>query len=235
VSNWNDSLNRLSRSVMDFFFPRRCPFCGRPVGKELLCAACERELPFTGEQAVRRGALYGRCASPLYYEGAVRQALLDFKFHGKLGGLNCFGSLMAQCAAEHYSGAFDAVTWVPVSAKRLKKRGFDQARYLAGSLCVDWHVPPEETLRKTADNPPQSGIRDAAARRANVLGMYEPVHPERIAGRRWLLVDDILTTGATLGECARVLREAGAADVLCLTLAAGREKPQARETCHFDE
>ena len=131
---------------------------------------------------------------------------------------------MAACAAERYSGAFDAVTWVPVSEKRLRKRGFDQSRYLAASLCVDWHTDPVETLEKVRDNPPQSALTDASARRANVLGVYQAVHPENIAGRRFLLVDDILTTGATLGEAARVLKAAGAADVMCLTLAMADEK-----------
>ena len=116
------------------------------------------------------------------------------------------------------------MTWVPVSKKRLRKRGFDQARYLTASLCVDWHTAPLETLRKITDNPPQSGIDDAAARRANVLGVYEAVSPEQFAGKRLLLVDDICTTGATLGECARVLKEAGAAEVMCLTLAMTREE-----------
>ena len=153
----------------------------------------------------------------------MRDAILAFKFKAKLGGLDAFGRLMAQTAAERYSGEFDAITWVPVSKKRLKKRGFDQARYLTASMCVDWHVAPLETLRKMTDNPPQSGLEDAAARRANVLGVYEAVSPEQFAGKRLLLVDDICTTGATLGECARVLKAAGAAEVLCLTLAMVRE------------
>ena len=73
--------------------------------------------------------------------------------------------------------------------------------------------------RKTVHNPAQSGLKEAAARRANVLGVYEAVDPERISGHRILLVDDICTTGATLAECARVLREAGAADVVCAAAA----------------
>ena len=131
---------------------------------------------------------------------------------------------VAQCAAEHFDGEFDAITWVPVSKKRLKKRGFDQARYLTASICVDWHTEPLETLRKVVDNPAQSGIDSPEERRANVLGVYEAVEPERFAGKRLLLIDDIRTTGATLGECVRVLKEAGAKDVLCLTLAAGERK-----------
>ena len=171
LSDINKSLDKAGRSILDFFVPRRCPFCGAVAGKELLCEHCSETLPFTGEHAVEETA-FARCAAPLYYEGPVRQAILNFKFRGKVGALECFGSLMAQCAAEHFSGEFDAITWVPVSRKRLKKRGFDQARYLTGSMCVDWHVEPMETLRKVVDNPAQSGIDSPEERRANVLGVY---------------------------------------------------------------
>ena len=218
---FNDELNKITDNLLGVFFPRKCPFCGKLTGKTLLCETCGAALPRCEE--VRQGADFGRCTAPLYYEGQVRDAILAFKFKAKLGGLDAFGRLMAQTAAERYSGEFDAITWVPVSKKRLKKRGFDQARYLTASMCVDWHVAPLETLRKMTDNPPQSGLEDAAARRANVLGVYKAVSPEQFAGKRLLLVDDVCTTGATLGECARVLKAAGAAEVLCLTLAMVRE------------
>lgn len=218
---FNDELNKITDNLLGVFFPRKCPFCGKLTGKTLLCETCEAALPRCEE--IRQGADFGRCTAPLYYEGQVRDAILAFKFKAKLGGLDAFGRLMAQTAAERYSGEFDAITWVPVSKKRLKKRGFDQARYLTASMCVDWHVTPLETLRKVVDNPPQSGLDEAAARRANVLGAYEAVSPEQFAGKRLLLVDDICTTGSTLGECARVLKAAGAAEVLCLTLAMVRE------------
>ena len=221
----NDPLDKLQRSLLDFFFPRRCPFCGRVVGKALLCETCEKELPYSHE--VRTGT-FGRCAAPLYYEGAVREAILSFKFKGRTEALDCFGSLMARTAAETFSGEFDAVTWVPVSAKRLRKRGFDQARYLCASLCVDWHTAPQETLRKVRDNPPQSGLEEAGQRRANVLGVYRA--PDAAAGLRVLLADDVVTTGSTLSECARTLLTAGAAEVVCVTLAQARkdrpEKPR---------
>ena len=219
--NFNDSLDKAQRGLLDFFFPRRCPFCGRMAGKELLCETCRDDLPLC--RKLRTGA-FGECAAPLYYEGRVRDALLAFKFKGTIEYLNCFGALMAETAASAYADRFDAITWVPVSKKRLKKRGFDQAKMLCASLCVDWHTTPQETLRKVADNPPQSGLEDAPTRRANVLGVYEPVDAANIAGKRLLLVDDILTTGATLGECTRVLKAAGAADVVCLTLAMARDE-----------
>lgn len=218
---FNDELNKFGQTLLDLFFPRKCPFCGKLTGKDLLCNQCAQTLPRC--EKVRHGADFGRCAAPLYYEENVRRAILRYKFNGDMGALDCFGRMMAETAAEHYSGEFDAVTWVPVSKRRLRKRGFDQARYLAASLCVDWHVAPLETLRKVRDNPPQSGIDDPAARRANVLDMYQAVSPEDFAGKRLLLVDDICTTGATLAECARTLKAAGAADVMCLTLAMVRE------------
>lgn len=223
ASDINNSLDKAERSIMDFLMPRRCPFCGAVAGKELLCDKCSKTLPFRGEHAVEEKP-FARCAAPLYYEEPVRKAILDYKFKRKMGAVSCFGMLMAQCAAEHFDGEFDAITWVPVSKKRLKKRGFDQARYLTASICVDWHTEPLETLRKVVDNPAQSGIDSPEERRANVLGVYEAVEPERFAGKRLLLIDDIRTTGATLGECVRVLKEAGAKDVLCLTLAAGERK-----------
>ena len=202
--------------LKDFFFPRRCPFCGRSCGGALLCSRCAAELPFTGEHAVVEGS-FGRCASPLYYENRVRTAVLALKFSGRLGGLDCFGDLLAQCAAEHFAGQFDTVTWVPVSPQRKKERGFDPSYELCRGACRHWGVEPVPALRKIWHNQPQSGLKDAAQRRGNVLGVYEPI-PENIWGRRILLVDDVLTTGATMGECARVLRENGAAEVVCLTL-----------------
>ncbi|MBQ3548602.1 MAG: ComF family protein [Oscillospiraceae bacterium] len=216
----NDAINQTIGGMMNLFFPRKCPFCGAITGKQLLCDSCRRDLPWCDEERTV-GSL--RVTAPLYYEDGVRKAVHDLKFRSMTGGLDCFGQLMAQCAAERYSGEFDAVTWVPVSHKRLKKRGFDQSRLLAASLCVDWHVMPLETLEKTVDNPPQSGIDDGDERRANVLGVYRVVNADAFAGKRLLLIDDVCTTGATLSECARVLKSAGAADVVALTLSMVRD------------
>ena len=210
----------LWKKTLDLLFPRRCPFCGRVTGGELLCAPCAAALPITGEHPAAEGT-FGRCAAPLYYERQVRDALLDFKFRGKMGGVDCFGELLADCAAGSFAGEFDTVSWVPVSEQRRRERGFDQAYELCRAACRHWGVEPTPTLHKVWDNPPQSGIHAPEERRANVLGVYEAI-PPNVWGRRILLVDDILTTGATLTECARVLRESGAAEVVCLTL--GRKR-----------
>ena len=210
-------------ALLDLFFPPKCPFCGKVLDHAGICPACEKALPWTEEGAGVRELPGGvRCAAPLWYEGKVREGLLRFKFQGARAAAGPLGELVARCAAERFSGAFDVVTWVPVSRRRLRSRGYDQARLLAESACRLWEVRPAQLLQKITDNPAQSGLTEEAARRANVLGVYEAAEPERIQGCRILLVDDICTTGATLAECARTLRDAGAADVMCVCAALAR-------------
>jgi len=214
--------------LLDLLFPPKCPFCGCVLDTADVCPACRKTLPWTEEDR-REQTLPGglRCASPLWYEEAARQGILRFKFGGASGAARALGGLMAECAAERFSGEFDTVTWVPVSGKRLKKRGYDQSRLLAEAACRRWEMRPEPLLKKERDNPAQSGLTDAAARRANVLGVYT-ADAAGTDGKRVLLIDDITTTGATLCECARELTAAGAQSVLALTLARTREKKENR-------
>lgn len=209
---------KLLARLLDLLFPPKCPFCRKVQDRPGVCAACETSLPRL-DRPLWKGPDGLRCAAPLRYEGVVREALLRLKFRGARGAAAPMGELIAQCAAEEFGGEFDVVTWVPVSAKRLRKRGFDQSELLCRAACRVWQTPPKRLLRKIFDTPPQSGLKDAAARRANVLGVYEAAEPAAVRGRRVLLVDDICTTGATLAECVRVLRHAGAEDVVCVVLA----------------
>ena len=208
------------RAVLDLFFPPRCAFCGR-VGVHGVCPACAGVLP-RAEKPLRTGAGFGKCAAPLRYEGVVREAVLRFKFRGGTGAAEGFGQLLARCAAEELNGEFDLVTWAPVSEKRRRQRGYDQAYLLAREAARVWNAEPVRTLRKVRDNPPQSGL-DAAARRGNVVGVYEAADETRIQNARLLLVDDIVTTGSTLAECVRVLTAAGAKSVVCACLASAAE------------
>lgn len=212
-------MNTLLEYLIDLIYPPKCPFCGKILDAVGICADCEKELPWIVEEQVlvRSGDL--TCAAPLWYQDAVRDTLLRLKFHGGSALAEPLGEVLARCAAEQFGGAFDTVTWVPVSRKRLKKRGYDQARLLAEAACHRWDTQPVQLLKKTQDNPAQSGLTGESARRANVLGVYEPMCIDDIAGKRILLVDDIHTTGATLSECVRVLLDAGAASVVCLTAA----------------
>lgn len=213
------AMKKLTETILNLVFPPKCPFCGKVLDAVGVCPPCEKALPWIPEEqaALSEGDL--TCAAPLWYEENVREALLRLKFRGGSALAEPLGELLAQCAAEQFGGEFDTVTWVPVSRKRLKRRGYDQSRLLAEAACRRWDTRPVRLLTKIQDNPAQSGLRNEAARRVNVLGVYDPAESETIRGRRILLIDDICTTGATLRECVRVLRDNGAAAVLCLTVA----------------
>lgn len=206
------------KPLLDLLFPVKCPFCGRVQDAPGICPSCMKSLPWTDEAHELRELEPGLlCVAPLWYKGAVRDGIRRFKFHSAVSAAGPLGELIAQCAAGRFSGQFDTVTWVPVSAKRLRRRGYDQSRLLAESACKLWGVEPERLLRKVRDNPAQSSLRDAAARWRNTRRVYRPAGDA--GGKRVLLIDDVCSTGSTLCACAKTLRAAGAAEVVCAAAA----------------
>lgn len=205
-------------TLLDLVFPPKCPFCRKIQDAPGVCPDCEKALPWTGEDGGLRELPGGiLCAAPLWYEGPVRDAVRRFKFQNGLSAAGPLGELIAQAAAERFSGEFDVVSWVPVSAKRLRKRGYDQSRLLAESACKLWGVKPERLLRKVRDNPAQSGLDSAEDRWENTRGVYEAVGG--LTGKRVLLIDDVCTTGSTLVSAVGTLLAAGAAGVVCAAAA----------------
>ena len=212
----------LVEKILDLFFPRRCIFCHRLMREEgTVCSDCAASLPETGTEAVQRLKEIDRCCSPLYYEGDVRSSLLRYKFGGQKMYAKVYGEFLSRSIDEN--GFFcDSITWAPLSRQRLRKRGYDQARLLAEELARKKGIPCIQLLRKTRNNRAQSSTESAEERRKNVHGVYEAMPGAPIAGRDILLVDDIVTTGSTLSECARVLKAAGAASVSAVTVARKR-------------
>lgn len=212
-------------AVLDLLFPPRCPFCDKLLkeGERLLCASCQGSLPWTeGAQGEQRVEFVDCCVSPLWYRDKVCTAFRQFKFRGRRDHARTYGTLMAQCVEDRLAGRYDLVTYAPVSRRRLRKRGYDQTALLAKEMGRVLGCPPVRTLNKCRHTRAQSGLEDDGARRANVLGAYRLRKNADVAGKRILLVDDIVTTGATLSECARILRTAGAAEIVCVTLARAR-------------
>lgn len=212
--------------LLDFFFPRRCPFCGALNGQNLPCGSCQKALPWlSGAAAHSRVEFIDDTVSALVYQGAVRDGVLGMKFGKKLSRVKPLGVLTAQCTVDHFPQDFDLISYPPLSAKRLRQRGFDQAGRLAEIVAGSRGMKAARLFVKE-DRAAQSGLSDPAQRRANVLGAYRLLDPKAVAGKSVLLIDDVLTTGATLSECARVLRLAGAASVCAATLAkaAGRKE-----------
>lgn len=215
----------LAKGALDLLFPLRCPFCQRLLeeDEELLCADCQEQLPWTlGRQGERTGEFFETCVAPLWYRDQVREAFHRYKFSGHQGYAKPFGTLMAQCVSDRLAGRFDLITWAPLSRWRRWKRGYDQAQLLAREMGRALEMPVVPLLKKVRHTQPQSGLEGEAERKANALDAYR-IRPEvQVAGRRVLLVDDIVTTGSTLSECARILRTAGSGEVVCATLAMAR-------------
>ena len=211
--------------LLDLLFPPKCVFCGKVLdtGEDGLCARCQRELPWlTDGEAELAGEFFSLCAAPLRYQNKVRDSVRRYKFKGRRGYYKLYGRLVAQCIHDHLAGRYDLITWVPLSPQRKKERGYDQAFLLASAAALELGEVAVETLRKGRDNAAQSGLEGEAERRANVLGAYSPVDPSLVEGKRVLIIDDVVTTGSTLSECARVLRTMGAEDVVCAALARAR-------------
>lgn len=222
-------LGKALNVLLDLLFPPKCVFCQSILkqGEHGHCAKCQSNLPWiVGQAAEQQPEFISLCASPLWYQGEVRESIHRYKFSDRSFYAKPYGRLVAQCVSDHLAGRYDLITWVPLSAKSLKKRGYDQAMLLAMSAALELNDVAVETLRKARNTNAQSSLKDDSARRANVLGAYEVVDPILIEGKRVLLIDDVVTTGATLSECARTLRTYGAVDVVCATLARARAENQ---------
>lgn len=209
----------------ELMFPRKCVFCREILTRNEngICRNCRAELP---EYEDRR--YYPNLDETLvlwYYEDSVRDSILRFKFQNRPDYAKVFGPILALKT----QGMFlkpDVITWVPVSRKRLRTRGYDQAELLAHEVSRELGIPAGKLLEKIRDNPAQSGISDAGTRRSNVRDTYQVSSGADLKGKRILLIDDILTTGATAGECARMLKQAGAERVQLAVLASGRYREE---------
>ena len=141
------------------------------------------------------------------------------KFSGKQNYADVFGRLLAMKLLEE-GVSVDVITWVPVSRKRKRKRGYDQAEEIAKSVGRELGIPVKGLLSKVRHNSAQARIGDHKERRANVANVYKVLDPRKVYGGRILLIDDVITSGATLDECSKILSETGAESGICGTFAA---------------
>lgn len=201
-------------------FPSHCVFCRKVVGEDYLaiCNDCAKLLPEPPPS--RRGEFFSTCISAMPYDDMVRTSVLRMKMGAKRAYNDTYGKLLAARVQEELSGSFDLITWVPTSALHRLQRGFDQDELIAQTVSGCLGIPAQKLLKKRRHTRTQSSIPDAAHRRANVLNAFKTTNEREIVGKRILLIDDVITTGATLSECSRVLRLAGASKVVCATFAA---------------
>ena len=216
--------------MLSFLFPPKCVLCRKLLtSKETdLCCSCRKnapELPNTK----RSIPFVAQWTAMWYYKDTVRKSIQRFKFYNCRSNAVSYGRLLSFKLLEKYPEAPDLITWVPISSLRHFSRGYDQAELLAKAISKELGVPVVSTLKKIRHTRPQSTILDSAQRRANVLGAYKVRNPNTIADKRVLLVDDVITTGATASECAKMLMTGGAEQVLFAAIAATSNDKKAGE------
>ena len=206
--------------ALEWLFPRKCILCRSLLPKEEtdLCHRCRIDQPEYRYGTRRMGYITDLTALWMY-EDQVRGSLHRYKFRNARHYASAYGRLLALRIQSDLPQP-DLITWVPVSRRRKRQRGFDQVELLALEVAGELGIPARQTLDKFRDNQPNSQLKTQPERRANVLGVYKAVDPEAFRGKRVLLLDDIVTTGATASECARVLMTAGAEEVYFAALAA---------------
>jgi ComF family protein len=229
----------LLRRVRYVFYPRRCALCGRVVAPQTeYCSACRsavRRVPLPICPCCGCGSRDCACekhrsryvavfASPFYYEGCVREGVHRLKFRAEPEVAEAFGREMAAFARQVFAGVtIDMVTFVPMTQREMRERRYNQSELLAKATAQALLLPCEPTLEKLYETYRQRTL-DQRRRSGNVFGVFETLDPQAIAGKRILLCDDLRTTGATLTECAKMLRIRGAREVLCLTAAVNYPK-----------
>jgi ComF family protein len=236
---------RFFRRVLDFILPTACSFCNDPVGDSnipFFCSTCWADFtlihgpvcpccgrPFDSPETLthspehmclacmREPPLFDQALSVGYFEGSLREAVHQFKYRPcrTLGAP--LGDWMA--ANVRLVTDIDIVMPVPLHESRLRERGFNQALLLAHRMSEAHHIPFScDNLCRKRPTRPQVEL-SGVERIRNVIGAFALRQPEAVVDRRVVLVDDVYTTGATMNECASILKQAGAAHVTAFTLA----------------
>lgn len=231
--------------VLDLIWPRTCEVCGRPADRpgRHLCSDCLNRIPFIpldgccricgrAVEGLEGDYLCEDCSRPstrpafdcaasaIRFEAEARQMVLDYKFNRHLWLREDFVDWMeAACRARFDLAAVDAILPMPLTRLHRIDRGYNQSAYLAKALAKRFDRRYLGGALKRQGNPSRQAGLDEAARRKNVEGTLKAVCPERLRGRTLLVVDDVMTTGATLSETAKVLKECGSWRIWCVTLA----------------
>lgn len=234
-------IKRLGGKIAEMFAPTsRCLNCGKDVFDETgFCADCAKDVVFNNGKTCKRCGVgidgaedyCGNCAfdkvyfdkaySVFSYEGAVQKAILSMKFNN----MGLYAKVFAKYLvflSEKYKLEYDLVTFTPMSVKAKRKRRYNQAQLLAGYFCdiLDKDALCVETIVKTKETTAQEQL-SRTERKTNLVGAYK-INAD-VKGKRVLVIDDVKTTGATLNECAKVLKNAGATTVIGLTVASRKE------------
>lgn len=212
-------------AILKLLFPPKCMLCGMPLREnEEICGDCRQKVLLnTAPPRMEKGAFFEKAVAGLWYETHVRNAVHGLKYREKQNYARPLARVMTYAYQHKIGEECDLIAFVPTNPSTLRKRGYDQAQLLAEALSEMLDIPWVQALEKTRETQPMHGLKPDA-RRANVLGAYRVCcQADLLRGKRVLLVDDILTTGSTLSECARMLKAAGTLRVYGLCAAATRK------------
>lgn len=203
--------------LVDLLAPPTCAGCdARLRRRAVFCGACASAIERADPRPAMEGAL-GITAFAIF-GGPIAGALRRLKYAGRAELAGPLGDLLRRAARDRELAA-DVVVPVPLHPARLAERGYNQAALLGAEVARELGAPMEARALRRVRHTPQQARLDRGARLSNVEGAFCARWPERVRGRRVLLVDDVSTTGATLAACAEALREAGAAHVAAIVVA----------------
>ncbi len=226
----------VARRIAAVFFPERCAFCDTVVyAGTAVCAACNADLPRQERPLCHRcGLSKSLCTckstatvldavcAPFRYEGAVKRGILRFKQNGTALTAAHYPKEIAETVKQEFEGvALDAVTFVPMDKADERVREYNQSEWLAKEVADRLSLPLVPTLCKVFSTKPQKEV-PAAEREGNLRGALDCLPNVSVTDKRLLVVDDVCTTGATLRECALILKIYGASAVYGATLAKTR-------------
>lgn len=209
---------------MSIIFPKKCLLCCTALpligtGEAMLCAECAGRVrrSYRCTEGLRVQGTDGAAAA-LYYTGLVAEAMKRFKFRHLQNYAAWFAAQAAVVLAEQLAAwRPDIITFVPISPLRRYQRGYNQSELLACAIAAPFALPVMPLLCKRPFVRRQSNLHGYAARENNVRKAFFPLRSAEIEGKRIVLVDDILTTGATMQAGAKVLRSMGASHVFALS------------------
>ena len=207
------------RKLACVLFPERCPYCRRVIEyNEIACPKCLKNLD-KKQHPIIRGVFGFRVVSSFPYSGRVRHMILYIKYQEITQYLPQIAVIMAKDIRNQYDGIrFDYLTFVPMHWWDLDNRGFNQSEELAKELSKLLEIPYMATLKKTKRTKKQHKLK-YAQRKTNLNGSIQLIDKELVKGKSILLIDDIVTSGFTLGACCKVLNRAKPEMICCATIA----------------
>lgn len=204
--------------ILSLFFPNKCPYCSKVITRKLNeCNDCRLQFPKNSRTKILPSGEI--CIAPFVYDSNVRQAIINYKFNGLRNNSKSFSNALYNAVETKYKDIdFSVVCCVPLSKERLNERGFNQSETVARNIAKRFNKPYENLIIKIKNNKEQHSL-SAEERVKNVIGVYSVTDKEKVKNKTILLIDDILTTGNTLSECCKILKESDAKKVICASIA----------------